>query len=121
MAGRLVRPRASAGHRRRRAARQVRILVHELAHANGLGYAQFGRERCEVLVDCITYCVLGSLGLDISGETIPYIAGWGEDGALEAIREYAGTIDTIARHIENALQPDPTATVDAIGLDPVAA
>jgi hypothetical protein len=47
--------------------------------------------------------VLGSAGLDVGGESIPYIAGWGEDGALDAIREYAETIDTIARHIEDAL------------------
>ena len=42
-----------------------------------------------------------------------YVAGWGEDGALDAIREYAETIDTIARRIEDALaQPSavsPTA------------
>ena len=31
--------------------RQVRTLVHELAHAHGLGYAELGRERAEVLVD----------------------------------------------------------------------
>ncbi len=57
----------------------------------------------------MTYCVLGSVGLDVAGESIPYIAGWGEDGALEAIREYAQTIDTIARRIEDALasQGDP--------------
>jgi hypothetical protein len=82
---------------------QVRTLVHEIAHAHGLGYQQYGRERCEVLVDCVTYCVLGSAGLDVGGESIPYIAGWGEDGALDAIREYAETIDAIARHIEDAL------------------
>ena len=83
--------------------RQVRTLVHEIAHAHGLGYTDYGRERCEVLVDCVTYCVLGSVGLDVGGESIPYIAGWGEDGALDAIREYAQTIDTIARRIEEAL------------------
>jgi hypothetical protein len=55
--------------------------------AHGLGYAELGRERCEVLVDCVTYCVLGALGLDVSGESIPYLAGWGEDGALDAIRD----------------------------------
>ena len=83
--------------------RQVRTLVHEIAHAHGLGYTDYGRKRCEVLVDCVTYCVLGSVGLDVGGESIPYIAGWGEDGALDAIREYAHTIDTIARRIEDAL------------------
>jgi hypothetical protein len=85
--------------------RRVRTLVHEIAHAHGLGYAEFGRERCEVLVDCVTYCVLGYVGLDVGGESIPYVAGWGEDGALDAIREYAATIDTVARRIEDALAP----------------
>jgi hypothetical protein len=84
--------------------RQVRTLTHEIAHSHGLGYAELGRERCEVLVDCVTYCVLGAVGLDVSGESIPYVAGWGEDGALDAIREYAQTIDTIARRIEDALE-----------------
>ena len=77
--------------------------MHELAHALGIGYEQYGRERAEVLVDCATYIVCGSVGLDVGGESIPYIAGWGEDGALDAIREYAETIDTIARRIEDAL------------------
>jgi len=51
--------------------------------------------------------VVGSVGLDVSSESIPYIAGWGEDGALDAIRQYAQTIDTIARRIEDALDPRP--------------
>lgn len=87
--------------------RQVRTLVHELAHGLGIGYQHYGREKAEVLVDCVTYCVLGSVGLDVGGESIPYIAGWGEDGALDAIREYTATIDAIARRIEVA--PDVTA------------
>jgi hypothetical protein len=87
--------------------REVRTLVHELAHALGLGYGQYGREKAEVLVDCVTYVVCSSVGLDVGGESIPYVAGWGEDGALDAIREYAETIDTIARRIEEALDPAP--------------
>ena len=101
--------------------RQVRTLVHELAHAHGLGYADYGRERCEVLVDCVTYCVLGSVGLDVGGESIPYIAGWGENGALDAIRTYAQTIDTIARRIEGALGPASEPVSDAIATKPLAA
>jgi hypothetical protein len=92
---------------------QVRTLTHELAHAHGLGYAELGRDRCEVLVDCVAVCVLGSVGLDVSGESIPYIAGWGEDGALDAIRKYAATIDTIARRIEQALDASPAAGASA--------
>jgi hypothetical protein len=91
----------------------VRTLVHEIAHALGIGYEQYGREQAEVLVDCATYIVCSSVGLDVGGESIPYIAGWGEDGALDAIRTYAATIDSVARRIEDALQPVPE-TVDGI-------
>ena len=83
---------------------QVRVLVHEIAHSLGVGYKQYGRERAEVLVDTVTYVVLaGQVGLDVGGESIPYVAGWGEAGELDAIREYAETIDKIARRIEDAL------------------
>ena len=101
--------------------RQVRTLVHEIAHAHGLSYTDYGRERSEVLVDCVTYCVLGSVGLDVGGESIPYIAGWGEDGALDAIREYAQTIDTIASRIEDALAPQPEPASDEIAAQALAA
>ena len=100
---------------------QVRTLAHEVAHAHGVGYEQYGRKQAEVLVDCVTYCVLGSVGLDVGGESIPYIAGWGEDGALDAIRSYAHTIDTIARQIEAALDPEPEPATDAVDSEPVAA
>ena len=26
-----------------------------------------------------------AVGLDVSGESIPYVAGWGEDGGLDAL------------------------------------
>ena len=87
-----------------------RTLVHELVHALGLGYGQYGRDKAEVLVDCVTYVVCSSVGLDVGGESIPYIAGWGEDGAVDAIREYAETIDAVAQRIEAALDDCTTAT-----------
>lgn len=82
---------------------QVRVLVHEIAHALGVGYSDYGRRRSEVLVDTITYVVCSSFGLDVGGSSIPYIAGWGGEGALDAIREFAQTIDKLARRIEDAL------------------
>ena len=87
-------------------------MVHEIAHALGIGYADYGREQAEVLVDCVTYVVCASAGLDVSGESIPYVAGWGEDGALDAIRAYADTVDTVARRIEDAIaaRPDDAST-----------
>ena len=93
--------------------RQVRTLVHEIAHALGIGYGQYGRKQAEVLVDCATYIVCSSVGLDVGGESIPYVAGWGEDGALDAIKAYAATLDEVAGRIEDALQPSADAVAGA--------
>jgi hypothetical protein len=83
---------------------QVRVLVHEIAHALGVGYSDYGRRRAEVLVDTVTFIVCGAVGLDTSGSSVPYVAGWGESGELDAIRGYAQTIDEIARRIEDSLR-----------------
>jgi hypothetical protein len=42
--------------------------------------------------------------VDVSGEAVPCVAGWGEDGALEAVTELAEAIDELARRVESALQ-----------------
>jgi antirestriction protein ArdC len=81
---------------------QVRVLIHELAHAHGVGYDGYSRGEAECIVETASTIVCGSLGLDTSGESIPYIAGWGEDGDVEAIRKHAETVDEIARSIEQA-------------------
>jgi hypothetical protein len=84
---------------------QLRILIHETIHGLGVGYAEFGRARAEVIVDTATLVALGGVGLDISGETVPYVAGWGETGALEAVTEFARLIDTLARRVEAPITP----------------
>lgn len=99
---------------------QVRILVHEITHALGVDYTQYERAQAEVIVDTTTLIVLSAVGLDTAGETIPYVAGWGETGALEAVTEFAAVIDTLARQIEAAIpapctsRPSPTEPQDAI-------
>ncbi len=85
---------------------QVRVLVHEIAHALGVGYSDYGRRRAEVLVDTVTFIVCGAVGLDTSGSSVPYVAGWGESGELDAIRGYAETIDEIARRIEDGIRQE---------------
>lgn len=87
---------------------RLRTLIHETVHALGVGYVQYGRERAEVIVDTATYLAASSVGLDLSGESIPYVAGWGEDGALEAVTEFAATIGELARRVETALAEEPT-------------
>jgi hypothetical protein len=88
---------------------QLRILIHETIHGLGVGYAEFGRARAEVIVDTATLVALGAVGLDISGETVPYVGGWGETGALDAVTEFARLIDTLARRVEAAIRPSDEA------------
>jgi N-terminal domain of anti-restriction factor ArdC len=82
---------------------QLRTLIHEVVHAMGVGYGEYGRERAEVIVDTATHLACASVGLRVDGESIPYVAGWGEDGALEAVTEFAKTIDALARRVEEVL------------------
>jgi len=51
----------------------------------------------------VTFIAAAGVGLAVDGESVPYIAGWGEDGALEAVSQFAETIDRLARRIEAAL------------------
>jgi hypothetical protein len=84
---------------------RVRVLVHELAHALGISYEKFGRKRAEVMVDTVTFIVCAGVGLDTGGETIPYVAAWGEQGEVEAVTEFADAIDAIAKQLEGAIAP----------------
>jgi hypothetical protein len=79
---------------------------HELVHALGVNYQTHTRPQAEVIVDTATLIILSGAGLDASGETIPYVAGWGETGALEAVTEHAELIDRLARTVENAIARD---------------
>jgi hypothetical protein len=40
---------------------------------------EHGQARADVMVDTATLIVLGAVGLDTSGETARYVAGWGRD------------------------------------------
>lgn len=82
---------------------KVRVAIHEVAHALGVSSERFGRERAEVIVECAAFIVAAGLHLQTDGESIPYIAGWGEQGALSAVSEAAELIDEIARRIEDAI------------------
>ncbi len=78
--------------------------MHEITHALEVDYAKYSRAQAEVIVDTTTLIVLSAVGLDVSGETIPYVAGWGESGALDAVSEFAQLIDSLARRIAHAIE-----------------
>ena len=84
---------------------QIAVGVHELAHALVVVDRQkddpklrYGQE--EVVVECVAFTVCASLGLDISGSSIPYMTGWSKGDEVE---RYAGLIDRLARRIEGTL------------------
>lgn len=83
---------------------QVRTLIHEIAHALGIGYAEYGREQAEVLVETAAFIVATSIGLDTTGYSVPYVAGWGEANAVAAIEKFANEVDKVARQIERAVK-----------------
>lgn len=83
--------------------RKVRTLVHEIAHALGVGYREYTRQDAEVIVESVSWIVCQGIGLDTSGEALPYIAGWGGASDLEAMRKFAETVDKVATKIEGVL------------------
>ena len=86
------------------------MLVHELAHALGVGYEEFGRDRAEQIVECVTYMACAKAGLDVEAASVPYIAGWAADDD-EAIERDALLIDRLASRLETAIsQAESTAT-----------
>lgn len=94
---------------------RLRTLIHECAHAMGIDYRAYSRAQAEVMVETVTLLAASTVGLAVDGETIPYVSGWGENGALEAVTEFAETIDEIARRIEDVLlaaDPESAATSD---------
>lgn len=69
------------------------------------GLQSHRREVAEVLVGTVTYVVCARVGLDVGGEAIPYLAGWGEHDATSAVSRLAKTIDRISE--TRGLRPRP--------------
>ena len=92
---------------------KVTTLIHELAHAHGIDYERFSRAEAELIVESVACVVCAGAGLDTAGESVPYLAGWNPEQAVERIQLLTGTIDEIARRIEHALDPgeQPSAPV----------
>ena len=109
--GRLVRSQAQADRRRRQRASEraaadvdprVRARVGDRLSALFAGAGRGDGHKTA------THLAAASVGLDISGESVPYVAGWGENGALEAVTAFAARIDELARRIETVLAAEST-------------
>jgi hypothetical protein len=84
---------------------QVAVLVHELAHALVGREAGLSRPLEELVVEAVAYVVCAGAGLDTSPDSVPYIAGWAGDDAVEQLQKAAELIDGLARRIEQAIAP----------------
>jgi hypothetical protein len=58
----------------------------------------------ELVVESIALIVVGGLGVDASGYSIPYISSWSQDEhSLYIVETCASIIDRLTRHIEDAI------------------
>ena len=88
---------------------RVKTLVHELAHRLVRAEAQDDEaamtyDEEELVVESVAFTVCGTLGIDTSGYSVPYLASWSENAELATIERAAGVIDRIARRIEDAIE-----------------
>ncbi len=98
-------------------ARAVKTLLHELGHLEcghvvDLTTYLTCRGRCEVEAESVAYVVAAAHGLDASGYSFAYVAGWA-GGDLTHVRQTAETVTKAARTILSHCSADTgTATDD---------
>ncbi|MDA0163133.1 zincin-like metallopeptidase domain-containing protein [Solirubrobacter ginsenosidimutans] len=102
---------------------QAAAVVHELAHAL-VDLDRHGEDPAmdyameELVAESVAHVVCGFVGLDTSGNSIPYLAAWRESTAADAFERVAGLVDRLARRLEDALDPSGD---EAVGTAPVSA
>jgi hypothetical protein len=55
------------------------------------------------VAESVALAVWGFLGVDTSGNSIPYLAAWSETTDPDAFERIAGLVDRLARRLEDAL------------------
>jgi hypothetical protein len=86
----------------------MQTLIHELAHhlirvePREEDFKLAYRAE-EVVVESVAYSVCAGLGLDTSGDSVPYLVGWGGEEAADQVERYAELIDRLAKRLEDAL------------------
>jgi antirestriction protein ArdC len=93
---------------------RVATLVHEVGHlvlraereADDYPFGYCGEE---LVVESVAFTVCGSLGLDTSVNSVPYMASWAEGASMETIESAAATIDRVAKRIEDYVLEASTA------------
>ncbi len=106
-------------------AQAVKTLIHELGHlecghVKDLPTYLTCRGRCEVEAESVAYVVAAAYGLDASGYSFAYVAGWaGPD--LSIVRQAADTVTQTARRILTLLDAVAAAGQDSTPADSIRA
>ena len=111
----LLRPRGAHRHRQRpflRTERSRRSCTNSPTRTASTTQ-RFSRAEAELIVESVACIVCAAPASTPAGESVPYLAGWNPEQAVERIELLTGTIDEIARRIEHALDPgeQPSAPV----------
>lgn len=80
----------------------VHCLVHELVHAAGIGYAQFGRQSAEIITEIGANIICAELGLSTVEESSFYVMSWA-NGDVDKILAHLKAADEVAKSIEKGL------------------
>ncbi len=88
--------------------RQVKTLIHELAHAlvradRAEADPELDTATEELVAETIAYCVCASSGIDAGAYSISYLASWSEHTPASTIERTASLIDRLCRRIEDAV------------------
>jgi IrrE N-terminal-like domain len=86
---------------------RVATLVHELGHvlvkSEPAGDDGLTKGLEELVVEAVVYVAFAAAGLDTGRDSVPYIASWEGENALEQLQRTAELIDALARRIERAI------------------
>jgi hypothetical protein len=87
---------------------QIAALLHELAHAlvrvdRTDGDPQLSYAGEELVVESVAMSVTGTLGVDTSANSIPYLTAWSQDTPITTIHAHAALIDRLARRLETVV------------------
>ena len=89
----------------------VHCLVHELVHAAGIGYKDFGREAAEIITETASTILCAELGLCTVEQSSFYVMAWAE-GDIDAVLKHLKAADEIARKVESGLGLNRIRTAD---------
>jgi len=89
-------------------AQAVETLAHELGHIEcghvaDMATYRICRDQCEVEAESVAYVIAAAHGLDASGYTFAYVAGWA-GGDITKVKAAAETVTRAARTILAALE-----------------